>query len=406
MGEAKLPPGDGAALACVFAAAFLRAIAIGMIGLVLGLSLNERGVGPQAIGVVVAAGLAGSAVASALAGWGDRLGRKRFLVAQALIGAAGGLLLPLASGSVLLAAVAFGGMVNGMGRDRGAAQVVETAILPGLVKSRSRTWVFAWYTLIQDAGHALGAVLAGLPAWLAAAGLVAGRTGFQIAYLVYSGLLLGGGLLYAVLPAGIESPEPRRDQPLSPTTRRHLGRLSALFALDSIGGGFLTAALVAYFLAERFGVGPAAIGALYFGGRIANAASHAAAAWLAGRIGLIRTMVFTHVPSSLLLLGVGLAPTFPVAAACFLLRESLVEMDVPTRQSYVTAIVRPEERAAASAITSLVRQGGWAVGPAIAGLAAARLALAAPLFIGAGLKILYDILLFAAFRGLKPEEER
>jgi MFS family permease len=179
-----------------------------------------------------------------------------------------------------------------------------------------------------------------------------------------------------------------------------------LFALDSLGGGFLTTSLLSYFFFERFGAGEALIGVLFFGARVANALSHLAAAWLAGRIGLVNTMVFTHIPSSLLLVAVAFAPGFGAAAALFLLREALVEMDVPTRQSYVMAVVQPTERLWASAVTGLVRSGAWAVAPALAGVLMERVAFATPLFLGAGLKIVYDLALYASFRGIKPPEER
>ena len=183
-------------------------------------------------------------------------------------------------------------------------------------------------------------------------------------------------------------------------------RIAGLFAVDSLAGGFLGTALLSYFFFERFGAGEAAIALLFFAARVANAGSHLAAAWLADRIGLVNTMVFTHIPSSLALIAVAFAPDFAVAAALFLVREALVEMDVPTRQSYVMAVVAPNERTYASGITSLVRLGGWAVAPFTAGFLMQGLALAAPLLIGAGMKIGYDLLLWRAFRGLKPPEER
>jgi MFS family permease len=185
-----------------------------------------------------------------------------------------------------------------------------------------------------------------------------------------------------------------------------LTRISALFALDSLGGGFLTTALLSYFFLERYGASETAIGALFAGARVLNAVSHLGAAWLARRIGLVNTMVFTHIPASLLLVTVAFAPSFPVAVLLFLLREGLVEMDVPTRQSYVLAVVPPEDRTKASGITHLVRMGAWAAAPAFAGLAMEKAALFAPLVVGAAMKIAYDLLLFRAFRGVKPPEER
>jgi MFS family permease len=160
----------------------------------------------------------------------------------------------------------------------------------------------------------------------------------------------------------------------------------------------LTAAFLALFFFERFGVSEGVVGALFFTARIANAASHLGAGWLAKQIGLVNTMVFTHIPSSLLLATVPLAPTFTVAAVLFLLREGLVEMDVPMRQSYVMSVVRPEERTFAAGVTHLVRLDAWAVAPAFAGALMKSTSFATPLFIGAGMKIAYDVLLYAAFR--------
>ena len=175
--------------------------------------------------------------------------------------------------------------------------------------------------------------------------------------------------------------------------------------LDSLGGGFLTAALVSFFFFKRFGVDEAVLGPLFFVARLLNALSHLGAAWLARRIGLVNTMVFTHIPSSVLLATVAIAPSFTVAAILFLLREGLVEMDVPTRQSYVMAVVRPEERTVAGGVTQLVRTAAWSVAPPFAGLMMQGLSLASPLVIASALKISYDVLLYAAFRKLKPPEE-
>jgi predicted MFS family arabinose efflux permease len=184
-----------------------------------------------------------------------------------------------------------------------------------------------------------------------------------------------------------------------------LWKISALFALDSLGGGFLTTALLSLFFHERFGVGAGTLALLFFAARVLNALSHLGAAWLARRIGLVNTMVFTHIPSSVLLATVAIAPSFEVAALLFLLREGLVEMDVPTRQSYVMAVVRPEERTRASGVTHLVRTGAWAIAPAFAGLFMSELALATPLVVGAAMKIAYDVLLWLAFRRVRPPEE-
>ena len=389
----------------LYVAAFLRALSVGYVGILAALHLAAAGLREAQIGAVVGAGLGGAAVAALMVTVaGDRFGRRRSLVALTLLGAAGGAAFALVASPVALGAAAFAGMVNGMGRDRGAALVLEQAVLPATTDDAGRTRAFAVYNIAQDAGHAVGALLAALPAVLRTYGL-AELDASRASLLLYVALGLAPVFLYARLSVAIEvPPAPRRA--LAPDSRRRIFGLSALFALDSLGGGFLTSALLALFFHERFGAGEAQLGLLFFAARAANAASHVGAAMLARRIGLLRTMVFTHLPSSLLLATVSIAPSFPVAAILFLLRECFVEMDVPTRQSFTMAVVLPEERTLASGITHLVRLGGWAIAPAVAGILAGAEDLGAPLVAGAALKIVYDVLLFLAFRRVVPPEER
>jgi len=195
-------------------------------------------------------------------------------------------------------------------------------------------------------------------------------------------------------------------RPLSPASKSVVTRFAALSGLDSLGGGFLTTAFLSYWFFRRFGVDEALLGPLFFLVRMLNGLSHLGAAGLARRIGLVRTMVWTHLPSSVLLLTVPIAPNLPVAILLFLIRESLVEMDVPTRQSYLVAIVPPEERIRAAGITNLTRSTAWAVAPLLGGSLAQTVSLSAPLILGAGIKIVYDVLLYRAFRHVKPPEER
>jgi MFS family permease len=386
-------------------AAFLRALATGMAGVLLGLHLARAGFSATAIGLTISAGLIGAVVALfVVTWWGDRLGRRRCLMVLSLLGAAGGVLVAFDGPLTLVMSAAALGMMNGMGRDRGAALVLEQAILPALATDAERTKTFAWYNLLMDIGHALGALLAALPEVLHALD-VDEALGFRLAFLLYALLLVAGLPLYARLSDQSEAAAAVRPV-VSPQSRRILRRISALFGVDSLAGGFLGASLMSYFFFERFGVSAAMIAGLFFAARCLNAVSHLGAAWLATRIGLVNTMVFTHIPSSLLLATVAFAPTFPIAAILFLLREGLVEMDVPTRQSYVMAVVRPEERTVASGVTHLVRLGGWAIGPGFAGWMMQSVAIGSPLLIGAGMKIAYDLLLWRAFRNVKPPEER
>ena len=390
----------------LYAAAFVRALATGMTGVIAGLYLARLGFSPTASGLVIGGGLAGMTCATLFATLrADRVGRKRFLIALSLIGAAGGAVVALGSHAAVIAVAAVIGMMNGMGRDRGAALVIEQAILPATVTDAERTRVFAWYNVLQDAGHALGSLLAGAPALLRLSFGVSDLQALRIAMLFAALLSLAAAAVYPRLSRAVEAADPARRTPLTPETRRTLRRISSLFVLDSLGGGFLTAALVSFFFFRRFGVDVAVLGPLFFAARLLNALSHLAAAWLARRIGLVNTMVFTHIPSSVLLASVAIAPSFAVAAVLFLLREGLVEMDVPTRQSYVMAVVRPEERTVAGGVTQLVRTAAWAVAPPFAGLMMQGLSLASPLVIASALKISYDVLLYAAFRKLKPPEE-
>jgi predicted MFS family arabinose efflux permease len=203
----------------------------------------------------------------------------------------------------------------------------------------------------------------------------------------------------ASMPARDVPPEEDRQ------TRRAVAKLAALFGIDSLGGGFLSSALIAYWFFERYGFSERQLAMLFFAARMLNAVSHVAAAWLARRIGLLNTMVLTHLPSSVLLMAAPAASSGALAATLFLARESLVEMDVPTRQSYVMAIVPPHRRTYASGVTNLTRTVGWAAGPPVAGFVMQYVVLAAPLFIGGGLKIAYDVVLYRSFRHVRPPEE-
>jgi MFS family permease len=397
------------AVPLLLASAGLRATATSLVGVLLGLYLAKRGLSPGEIGVIATAGLAGATIAAlAVTILGDRFGRRRPLILLNTIGALGGMALLAAPGAWWIGAAAFVGMVNAMGRDRGGASILEQAALPDLVDDRRRTRVFAWYSALQDGGHALGSLLAGLPAMLSATRDMTALAADRAALAIAPALLLLAALVCLALPASIEARDTNADRSaprLATGTRRVLLRISSLFLLDGIGGGLLVTTLLSYFFFERFGAGASQVSLLFFAARLANVGSHFGAAWLARRIGLVNTMVFTHIPSSLLLLAVAIAPSFAVAATLFLLRECLVEMDVPTRQSYVMGVVSPAERTTVSGVVNLVRLGAWAAGAGVAGVVMEHVSLATPLVLGATIKIVYDVLLYLAFRRLRPPEE-
>lgn len=390
----------------LYLAVLSRSLATGLIGVLLGVHLAALELPATTVGLVIGLGLAGAALATTLVTFfADRIGHRRCLLLITVLTVVGAVALTFSTGATALAFAAFIGMVNGMGRDRGAALVIEQAALPATGTDAERTMSFAKYNVLQDVGHAAGSLLAGVPTLLHAFAGVAPDAAQRDALWLYAVLCAVPLFAYSRLTVSIEAPRVMKSATLMPDSRRTLTKISALFAIDAVGGGFLTTALLSYFFYERFGVGANEIGLLFFVARIANAASHFGAAWLARRIGLVKTMVFTHIPSSVLLLTVPFMPNFQMAALLFLLRESLVEMDVPTRQSYVMAVVRPEERTFASGITHLVRLGGWAIAPAFAGALMAGHSLALPIVVGAAMKIFYDLALWRAFSGVKPPEE-
>ena len=402
---------DNRNLALIYISAWLRSFGIGLMGVVLGVFLSRRGISAPAIGAVLAAGLAGSAAGTIVITFkGDQLGRRRILFVLSVLTALGAMPLIWNFSVPALVVIAFVSMLNGMGTDRSAAYALEQAMLPGLVTNEKRTWTLAWYSLVLDASGALGALAAGLP-FLAQKYLDMdlGKA-YQLLFGVFAAINLLSAIFYMFLSDRVEvvrlANAPGSQTRISPQTRKTIRRLSSLFALDAFGGGFLIDALVAYWFFKRFGIAETQLGFLFFAVHVLNALSHLGAAALAKRIGLIKTMVFTHLPSSIFLIAVPLAPSPVWAVVLFLLRESLVEMDVPTRQSYVAAVVAAEERTFASGVTNLTRNVSWAAASSVAGVLMQEVAFSMPLFLGGGMKIVYDILLWRAFRHVKPPEEQ
>jgi predicted MFS family arabinose efflux permease len=393
----------------IYAAAFLRSTAVGAAGVFLAIYLSQAGLSVSATGVLIGIGLAGAAAVTAVvAVAADRFGRRRTLGTVTLMTVAGYLALVLSTRLIVLAPLAFIGMVNGMGRDRGPAGTLEQAILPETTDQARRTWTLAWYNVALDVAHALGALAGGIPALLVSTFGMSQSTAHRATLLGCAVLAASGLVCYSLLSSRVEV----SSQPPSPTasdvdrrTRSAVVKLAALFGIDSLGGGFLSSALIAYWFFHQYGLSEGQLALLFFIARVLNAASHVGAAWLAKRVGLVNTMVFTHLPSSLLLMAAPTAASPLLASALFLGREALVEMDVPTRQSYVMAIVPPHQRTFASGVTNLTRTAGWAIGSAIAGSVMQHVVMSGPLFIGGALKMLYDVVLYASFRKVKPPEE-
>jgi predicted MFS family arabinose efflux permease len=397
-------------LILINAAGFLRSFGVGLMGVVLGIYLFRIGLSSLIIGFIISAGLAGSALATIVMTLAaDRIGRRQFLVMLSLLSAVGGIALATAPTLPFLIMMAFVGMLNGTGTDRSAAFALDQAIVPGLVSDVKRTWSLAWYNVLLDGGGSLGALSAGLPILLQRHATLSVLSSYRFVFLGYSALCLAVAATYLFLSPAVEIPNPSSlavsSTRVGPESKRIVAKITVLFSLDAFGGGFLTDALVAYWFFRRFGITEQDLGIVFFAVHILNACSHLGAAWLARRIGLVNTMVFTHLPSSLLLMAVPFAPSFKWAVVLFLCREALVEMDVPTRQSYVAALVKPRERTFASGVTNLTRNLFWAVGSGVAGLLMQAFSFSAPLLVGGGAKVGYDLLLYKSFRGLKPPEE-
>jgi predicted MFS family arabinose efflux permease len=398
-----------AALVC--AAGSLRAAAVSLAGVLIALHLSNRGLTPGGMGLVIGAGMAASAAGTVITGlYADAWGRRRTLIVLSVLAGAGYLAVAFAGSLLVLVGIAALTMVNGVGRDRGPASALEQALLPATTSAERRTWTLAWYNAAIDTGHALGALGAALPTLLVNAFGLSGGTSHAATFVACGLAIVASATPYAFLQPGLDhaglSASPVMASTVDPETRGVVRRLTALFGLDSVGGGFLSSALVAYWFFERYGMSELQLAWLFFAARLLNVLSHLAAAWLARRIGLLNTMVLTHVPSSIFLMLAPAAPTAAAAAALFLAREALVEMDVPTRQSYVMAVVPPAARTYASGMTNVARNLGWAAGPLVGGTLMQHLTPAAPLFFGGALKIAYDLTLYRSFRHIRPPEER
>ena len=387
----------------LFATRGLRMFGYGFVSVVLVLYLAALGIGTAAIGLLLTLTLAGDAVISLwLTTHADRVGRRCVLFVGALLMCLAGLGFAVTDVFPVLALAATVGVISPSGNEVGPFLAVEQASLTQTISGQARTSVFAWFNLVGSFATATGALAGGgLAGSLIASGVrpVDAYRGVIVGYAIL-GLLLGA-LVTRVSPA-VEV----RDAPDVSVARRlglhrsqrTVAKLSALFALDAFGGGFVVQSLIAYWFHLRFGADPAMIGGILFGANLLAGFSALLAAWIAARIGLVRTMVFTHLPSNVLLILVPLMPTLPLAALVLLARFSISQMDVPTRQSYTMAVVEPDERSAAAGVTGIARSIGAALAPlASAPLIGGVVLAGLPFVISGGLKIVYDLLLYHGF---------
>ena len=389
----------------------LRSLGYGLSSVLLGIMLRDAGLSTAEVGAVLTAALLGGIWSTAAAAFlADRLGRRRLLLGFSALMAAAGLAFVALANPWALSAAALLGTISPTSSETAPFLSLEQAILPQVTPADRRTEVFARYNLVALLAVAGGALLAGLPGVLAppgAARLVAERAMF----IVYAGLALGAAACFAGLSPAVElhgqdGGTAGRSAPLGPS-RGIVLRLAGLFAVDALGGGLAVQSLIALWFHERYGLDLSALGVIFLAANLASAFSLLAAARLARRFGLLNTMVFTHLPSNLLLMAVPLLPGPGLAVAALLARQALSQMDVPTRQAYTMAVVTPAERTAAAGVTSIARSAASATGPSLAGLALqlAPLALGLPFLLAGGLKIVYDLSLYAVFRHIRPGDE-
>jgi MFS family permease len=401
-----LPKGAAPEARLLLAARGLRAVADGMVSLLLPVYLLELGHGPLETGVIATATLTGSALLTLIVGvYGNRATGRTLLIAATMLMMLTGIAFAGLSDFWPLLVVAFLGTINPSSGDVSVFLPLEQAELARMVDARGRTHLFARYSFIGSIAAAVGALAAGLPemaARLLEADLRPALQGAFLAYAAIGGLAL---LLYRRLPraeagAGLE----KRPAPLR-RSRRIVLTLAALFSVDAFAGGLVVQSLLALWLFDRFGLSLAAAGIIFFWTGLLSALSYFAAAWLAERIGLVNTMVFTHLPANLCLVLVPFAPSLWLAILLLLVRSALSQMDVPTRTSYVMAVVTPEERPAAASFTTVPRSLAAAAGPALAGGMLAASPFGWPLVAAGALKIAYDLMLLAMFGKVRPPEE-
>jgi MFS family permease len=389
----------------------VRLFAYGWLSVILALYLAAVGLTEQAIGFMLTLTLVGDAGISLwITTRADRLGRRRMLLLGAGLMVFGGLTCGLTSSFVLLALVACIGTLSPSGGEVGPFVSIEQAALPQTTSDAYRTHAFAWYTLVGACAAALGAVSGGaLAQALQHAGIMP-LASYRVLLLGYAGFGVVLGLLFTRLSPAVEVPSgvsaPATHVLGLHRSRRVVSQLAGLCMLDSFAGDLVVQSLVAYWFHVRFGVDPAVLGSIFFGAHLFAGLSALAAAHSAARFGLLNTMVFTHLPSNLFLMLVPLMPNLPLAITMLLLRLSLSQMDVPTRQSYTMAIVDTDERSAAAGVTTVARTLASASALIVTGAFLGAALWRWPFLVAGGLKSVYDLALYRSFRAVKPPEER
>jgi len=388
----------------LYAARAARNFGDGFAVIVLPAYLAEIGLGPAEIGVIAAAALLGSALLTLGMGFlAARFELRTLLLAGAFLMAATGLAVPNLVGVVAIAIAVFIGTMNPTTGDVGVLVPIEHAVLAREAGDEQRTKIFARYSLIGAIATAAGALAAATPSLLQSIG-IAPRISLQAMFYAYAGLGLASAAFYYFLPKSKTIEQRKASAPLGPS-RGVVYRLAALFSLDAFAGGFAVQSLVALWLFQRFDLSLSAASLFFFWSNVLTAFSYPVAARLAKRFGLVNTMVFTHIPSSVCLILAALTPQLWLVMALLLVRSALSQMDVPTRTSYIMAVVTPEERPMAASVTAVPRSLASSLSPALAGFLLAMPFSGLPLVVCGALKIVYDFSLLYSFRHIKPPEE-
>ncbi len=389
---------------CIYAARALRDFGDGFVAVLLPAYLAAIGLGALEIGVVATLALLGSASMTLAIGFlGARSDQRRLLVAASALMTATGLALAWSSAYATVLVVAVAGTLNPSAGSISIFVPLEHAVLSRAVADAERTRMFARYSLIGALAGAVGALAAGSPDVLAPTGL-SQTAALRLMFGLYAALGIAGGLIYLRIPPGVASPSGRPAGALGPS-RAIVYKLAALFSVDSFAGGFAVQSLIALWLFTRHGVSLSTAGAFFFWSGLLAAFSFPVAAWLSRRIGLVNTMVYTHIPANVCLILAAVAPSLELALGLLLVRAALSQMDVPARSSYVMAVGTPPERTAAASLTSVPRSLAAAASPALAGALLAGGHESWPLVICGVLKIVYDVTLLWMFRHVKPPEE-
>jgi MFS family permease len=395
----------------ILSARIVRTFAYGFLSIVLAIYLKLIGFNDILIGLVLAATLVNSVIFTLVASfYADRIGRRTVLIIYAVLMSVAGAIFLATENYIALIAAALVGTINVTGSETGAFLSIEQALLPQTVSDvKKRNTIFALYNMVGTFAMSAGILLSGLPAILQQQYGLGEVDSIRPLFMLYSILGLVVMAIYFRLSKKIELAgefvKPS-SQTLTPESKKIVGKLSGLFAVDSFAGGFVIQSIVSFWFFTKFGADLTTLSYIFSIAGVLTAFSFLAAAKIADRIGLVNTMVFTHIPSNVLLILVGVAPTLPLAIALYLGRMTLSQMDVPTRQSYIVAVVKEEERTAAAGITNISRNVSQAISPSLTGYILQVLpVLSAPFVIGGALKIAYDIALYLNFRNIKPAEE-